>query len=623
MRALGMFSYYRRQLPNLAKIAAPLYALCREETPFVWEEVHRNAFKTLLEIISNPPILNHYNPQAETFLEVDASKIAFGAVLSQLDEHGVKRPISFASRGVTAAEAKLASAALECTGLAWAILHFKYFLYGIPFTVLSDSHAICAITRLKDPYGRIARLLLRLQPYNFKMCHISGKKHVCPDFLSRHEADWDPFDEEEFNAELEIPSCFTELVNIQKAQEADVKIKNIIDAIKSGCISNAERQYVLQDNILYKKGISERGNLHLLVIPETLKSQIMEIFHDDPIQGAHLSFSKCFDKIKLRFYWQNMIAEIKRYIKSCPICQAFNKTTQKKQGCLQPVERPRIPFLKLGIDFAGPFPRSKRGNTMLIVAIDYHSNWVELKAIRAATAEKTAEFLLRHFICRHGAFSELVCDRGSQFTSVLMAEFIKLFNGKVVRISTYHPASNGRTERMVKTVKSIIAKYCDPRQRNWDELIDQIQFAINTSPHKSLQESPYAMVYQRQPIFLGELAIDQDYTNPFVEEIRDRLALAETLIAKNYKKQQEEDKERFDSKRRLISYQPGQWVSVYVPKTKIGLSKKLLPFFFGPYEIVEKISDITYRVRIGHGTRARVEPIHVERLKPFFKREDD
>jgi ribosomal protein L21E len=138
-----------------------------------------------------------------------------------------------------------------------------------------------------------------------------------------------------------------------------------------------------------------------------------------------------------------------------------------------------------------------------------------------------------------------------------------------------------------------------------------------------MQESPYAMVYQRQPIFLGELAIDQDYSNPFVEEIRDRIALTETIIAKNYKKQQEEDKERFDSKRRLISYQPGQWVSVYVPKTKIGMSKKLMPFFFGPYEIVEKISDITYRVRIGHGEKARVEPIHVERLKPFFKREGD
>jgi hypothetical protein len=65
-------------------------------------------------------------------------------------------------------------------------------------------------------------------------------------------------------------------------------------------------------------------------------------------------------------------------------------------------------------------------------------------------------------------------------------------------------------------------------------------------------------------IFLGELPIDQDYTNPFVEEIRDRIAFRETIIAKNYKKQ-EEDKERFDSKRRLISYQPGQWVSVYVP----------------------------------------------------------
>jgi hypothetical protein len=88
-------------------------------------------------------------------------------------------------------------------------------------------------------------------------------------------------------------------------------------------------------------------------------------------------------------------------------------------------------------------PVQKKGNTMLIVAIDYHSNWVELKAVRAATAEKTAEFVLSNFICRHGAFSELVCDRWSQFTLGLMSEFINLFNGKVVCISTYQPAVMG------------------------------------------------------------------------------------------------------------------------------------------------------------------------------------
>jgi len=621
LRALGMFSYYRRQLPNMAKIAAPLYALTKADTPYIWGPAQADAFAQLILAISSPPILAHYNPKAETFLEVDSSKIAMGAVLAQIDDNGVKRPICFASRATTPAEKNLASAALECTGLAWAILHFKFYLYGLDFKVLSDSHAICSITRLKDPYGRIARLLLRLQPYKFKMIHISGKKHVCPDFLSRQEADWDPFDEVAFYEELEIPACFAELVDIIKSQSEDEKLIPIIEAIKTNCESRESKNYVLLKNVLYKKGASARGNMNLLVIPEGLKKTLMYTFHEDPVNGAHLSFAKCFDKIKLRFYWQGMLNDIKMYIRSCPICQAHNKSTQQKFGSLQPVARPNIPFIKITLDFAGPFPRATRtGNTMLLIAVDYHSGWVELKAMRAATAENTVKFLRDTFVYRTGMFLEMVCDRGSQFTSSLTQEFLKLISSKMIRISTFHPMANGKAERMVKTVKSIIAKYCTPNQKNWDEQLGAIQFAINTSPHKSLNESPYAIVYNRQPILPGEILGGQEFDEELIINIQNRLALAEEIRAEFYHKQQAYDKERFDAAHRLMSFEPGELVSIYTPKPVAKTSKKLNPCFFGPREIVSKVSDITYMVRTGVGANVKIEPINIRRLKPYFTR---
>jgi ribosomal protein L21E len=462
--------------------------------------------------------------------------------------------------------------------------------------------------------------LLRLQEFEFTMCHISGIKHKCPDFLSRQEADWDPHDENEFEAELEIPAYFHDLLDVKAAQLADAQLKPIIDKLKSNEDSLKTRNFLLKDDILYRKGASTRGNLNLLVIPSSLKQQLMSTFHEDPLHGAHLSFFKCFDKIKLRFYWVGMLKDVKSFIKSCPVCQTFNKPTQQKNGNLQPVARPSIPFIKIGIDFAGPFVTSSAGNKMLILAVDYHSNWVELKAIRRATAEATANFLLERFICRTGIFHEIVCDRGSQFTSNLFQEMIKILNSKIVKISTYHPMANGRTERMVKTVKSVIAKYCEPNQRNWDSLIPQIQFSINTSPHKTMKETPYAMVYNRQPLFPAEILDGQEISDDFVREIRDRMAIAEKIVAENYQKQQARDKQRFDATHKPIQFSPGDWVSVQNPTTKIGLSKKLLPNYYGPKEIVEKVSDTTYRVKTSVGTHSKTELVNIRRLKPFFLR---
>jgi hypothetical protein len=611
-RTLGLFSYYRPLIKSYAEITAPLYALCKKDAPYIWGEEQENAFRRLLATMASPEILAHYDPTAPTFLEVDTSKLAIGAILSQDDKKGVRRPICFASRALTKQEQKLASA-------AWSILKLKYYLYGINFTVLSDSHAICTIKTLKDPYGRIARLLLRLQEFRFILRHVSGKKHVCADYFSRQEAEWPEFDEKNFEEELEIPTYLASLADIKIAQHADALLKPIIDELSKNEPSNKSRGYTLIDEVLYRRGTNLRGSANLLVVPQQLKKEVMTTFHDDMLHGSHLSYAKCIDKIRLRFYWTNMLKEVKAFIRACPICQKFNKPTQQKFGSLQPVARPEIPFSKIALDFGGPFVRSNDGNKYLLVGIDYCTNWVELKAVRAATAEATAKFLLERYIARTGMIFELVTDRAQAFTGVLFTELLKVLNAKLIKISAYHAASNGRVERQMKTVKSIIAKYCSPTtQKNWDFGLPQIQFSCNSSPHSSMKESPYAMVYNRQPIFPAEIMTDTPITNDFVRNVRDRLVTAENIIAESYAEQQRKDKIRSDSKHRFREFKAGEWVMVYKPPTKIELSKKLLANYYGPYQIAEKISDIAFRVKKGSSRDAPLDLVNIDRLKPYF-----
>ncbi|GFT87603.1 transposon Ty3-I Gag-Pol polyprotein [Trichonephila clavipes] len=77
------------------------------------------------------------------------------------------------------------------------------------------------------------------------------------------------------------------------------------------------------------------------------------------------------------------------------------------------------------------------------------------------------------------------------------------------------------------------------------------------------------------------------------EESR-QLARVHTLRA------QDKDRRRYDSKPQMVSYvsyAPGDLVWVYTPVRKVGLSEKLLRRYFGPYQVLRRLSTVTYEVQ--------------------------
>ena len=98
--------------------------------------------------------------------------------------------IAYASRLLNSCEQKYSVNELELLAVVWAIGHFKYYLYGRRFTLITDHQAL--VSALKSNRGnktyqsRLTRWIDRLIPFDFDIQHLAGSKMGLIDYISRH-----------------------------------------------------------------------------------------------------------------------------------------------------------------------------------------------------------------------------------------------------------------------------------------------------------------------------------------------------------------------------------------------------------------------------------------------------
>ena len=120
---LGLTSYYRHFIAQLAKVAALLHALTRKEAVFRWSTECQEAFEAFKAAITRSPVLAYPNFDVDFVLETDASVKGLGAELSQYQSDGVLHPVAFASRSLSPAERDYGVADIETLAVVWAMRH--------------------------------------------------------------------------------------------------------------------------------------------------------------------------------------------------------------------------------------------------------------------------------------------------------------------------------------------------------------------------------------------------------------------------------------------------------------------------------------------------------------------
>jgi uncharacterized protein (DUF2267 family) len=157
-------------------------------------------------------------------------------------------------------------------------------------------------------------------------------------------------------------------------------------------------------------------------------------------------------------------------------------------------------FYRWGVDLAGEFPVTQRGNKWVMVAVEHFSKHVELMPMRDKTAAEAAATFAQ-VLCRFGAPAEVVTDGGGEF----QGEFDQLLTSCFVdhRVtSPHHPQANGLAERIVQVVKRGLRKLCETkRTAQWDEQLPWVALGYRCSKQSSTGYSPYELLYARQPIF--------------------------------------------------------------------------------------------------------------------------
>ena len=203
---LGLSGYYRRFVQGYAKIAAPLHNLLKvpedkkgaskgkmrhrktQEIQTPWNQECENAFISLKQALTSPPLLGYPDFRLPFILETDASYLGLGAVLSQVQE-SKKIVVAYASRSLKPNERNMqnySSMKLELLALKWAITEkFRDLLIGAEFEVFTDNNPLSYLQSSAKLGATETRWAAELSQFRFQIKYRSGKCNGNADALSR------------------------------------------------------------------------------------------------------------------------------------------------------------------------------------------------------------------------------------------------------------------------------------------------------------------------------------------------------------------------------------------------------------------------------------------------------
>lgn len=187
----GLAQFYQQYIDGFADIALPLTGPRGEGVPFSWDRDKERAFTTLKDAISKAPVLRIFDPDLATTVEADASGYAVGAVLFQIDEHGVSRSVAFTSKKMNSAERNYPTHEQELLAVVRALKTWRYYLDGSHSVVYTD-HATLRHFPTQPKTRRQACWMELLQQYDLDFKYKRGEDNIVPDALSRRPDHKDP-----------------------------------------------------------------------------------------------------------------------------------------------------------------------------------------------------------------------------------------------------------------------------------------------------------------------------------------------------------------------------------------------------------------------------------------------
>jgi hypothetical protein len=173
---------------------------------------------------------------------------------------------------------------------------------------------------------------------------------------------------------------------------------------------------------------------------------------------------------------------------------------------------------------------------------------------------------------------------------------------------------------MNKTLGTTLAMYCQSFPTDWDELLQQVVFAINTSESETMKQSPFELTYVRTPILpfdrlIGRSTLEADLIN------KENITRIRQLVKERLEVAQKKNKRIHEEIFKTPQFKIGDKVSLYKPTPQRGRPKKFQIGYKGPYAIVEQLEEQPSTFKIQKDENGRIE-MAGRNLRTYRERQD-
>jgi len=513
---LGLCGYYRKFIPDFAKIAKPMTIFLKKGAKVdTNNDEYNKSFEKLKTLIMSDPILICPDFTKTFQVTTDASNFAIGAVLSQDN-----KPVSFASRTLNDHEQNYSTIEKELLAIVWATKYFRPFLYGVPFEILSDHKPLVWLNNIKEPNMKLQRWRIKLSEYNFKINYLEGKLNYVADALSRVKIEENmigEIDEENISTAATIHSALESSENYIQITEKPINhfarqiefikdIENQVDIekyftktkikIKYTEITNSKAKeillkyflnhtsviYIEDDNdfLIFQKAyqdiINPHSNVKILKSIIKLKditsySEFKEFIITQHVKLLHPGIEKMIRLFKETHYFPDYTKLIQNIINECETCnlaKTEHRPTNLTFELTPEINNPRELYV---IDFYAI------DNEQYLSCIDVYSKFASLIKTNSRDWLEAKRALTRIFNDM-GKPQKIKADKDSAF----MSNSLKLWlNTEEIKLDiTTSKTGIADVERLHKTINEKVRIInTDQNRENKETRIETILYTYN------------------------------------------------------------------------------------------------------------------------------------------------